>query len=206
MIRQPVGEGRGYGLGGWGMNRENAKARRGMGNPAPEISQAAKKWNACITDKNGGAFMTPDIVEKLAQFVAAQEGVYDQVVRELTAGRKRSHWIWFIFPQMARLGFSQMSWKFGIESKEEAIGYLEHGVLGSRLRECTRLMLAAPHRDIGAIMGYPDDLKFRSSMTLFAEVAPEETCFSEALEKFFGGERDERTLEWLRGVGESGAE
>jgi uncharacterized protein (DUF1810 family) len=145
--------------------------------------------------------MTPDIVEKLEQFVAAQEGVYDQVVRELTAGRKRSHWIWFIFPQMAGLGFSQMARKFGIESKEEAIGYLKHGVLGPRLRECTRLMLAIGHRDIGSVMGYPDDLKFRSSMTLFAAVAPEDPLFAEALEKFFDGERDQTTLKLLSVAG-----
>ena len=145
--------------------------------------------------------MTRDMEEKLGQFVAAQEGVYGDVVRELTAGRKRSHWIWFIFPQMAGLGFSQMARKFGIESKEEAIGYLKHDVLGPRLRECTRLMLAAPHRDIGSIMGYPDDMKFRSSMTLFAEVAPEEGLFAEALEKFFEGEKDARTLELLQGGG-----
>ena len=145
--------------------------------------------------------MANDIEEKLAQFVAAQEGVYEQVVRELMAGRKRSHWIWFVFPQMAGLGFSQMSRKFGIESRDEAIGYLKHDVLGPRLLECTRLMLAAPHRDIGSIMGYPDDLKFRSSMTLFAAVAPDEACFAEALEKFFGGERDSKTLELLKASG-----
>jgi uncharacterized protein (DUF1810 family) len=148
-----------------------------------------------------GHFMATVIEKKLGRFVAAQEGVYGEVVRELTAGRKRSHWIWFVFPQMAGLGFSQMARKFGIESREEAIGYLKHGVLGPRLRECTRLMLASPHRDIGAIMGYPDDLKFRSSMTLFAEVVPEEPCFAEALEKFFEGERDLRTLELLKGRG-----
>jgi uncharacterized protein (DUF1810 family) len=145
----------------------------------------------------GEAGMTPEIEEKLAQFVAAQKGVYDQVVQELAGGRKRSHWIWFIFPQMAGLGFSQMARKFGIASGEEAIGYLKHGVLGPRLRECTRLMLAAPHRDIRSIMGYPDDLKFRSSMTLFAAAAPEEPLFSEALEKFFDGEPDLKTLELL---------
>ncbi len=131
--------------------------------------------------------MAIDIESKLAEFVAAQKGVYGDVVRELTAGRKRTHWIWFIFPQMAGLGFSLMARKFGIESKEEAIGYLKHGVLGPRLLECTQLMLAVPGRDIEAIMGYPDNLKFRSSMTLFAAVAPEEGLFAEALEKFLMG-------------------
>jgi len=141
--------------------------------------------------------MTPEIADRLSQFVAAQNAVYDDVLRELAAGRKRSHWIWFIFPQMAGLGFSSMSQKFGITTKQEAIEYLNHTILGPRLRECTRLMLAIPHGDIGAMMSYPDDLKFRSSMTLFAEIGPKDTCFAETLEKFFEGERDQRTLELL---------
>jgi uncharacterized protein (DUF1810 family) len=96
---------------------------------------------------------------KLAEFVAAQDEVYDQVVLELRAGRKETHWIWFIFPQMAGLGFSPMSQKFGIASKCEAQRYLQHKVLGSRLRECTQLLLALPDQDIDSIMGYPDNLK-----------------------------------------------
>ena len=141
--------------------------------------------------------MNPDIAARLSQFVAAQDAAYGDVLRELSAGKKRSHWIWFIFPQMAGLGFSATSQKFGITSKVEAIEYLNHDVLGPRLRECTRLMLAIPHGDISSVMGYPDDLKFRSSMTLFAAVAPDEPLFVEALEKFFAGERDQRTLELL---------
>jgi len=135
---------------------------------------------------------------KLAQFVTAQDAVYDQVLRELAAGRKETHWIWFIFPQVAGLGFSPMSQKFGIVSQDEARTYLEHSILGPRLRECTRLMLAISSRDIGAILGYPDDLKFRSSMTLFAVAAPEESLFEEALQRFFGGERDPLTSELLQ--------
>ena len=96
------------------------------------------------------------------------------------------------------LGRSQMSQKFGIASKAEARSYLEHSILGPRLRECTRLMLAVPDRSIGSILGYPDDLKFRSSMTLFAAAAPEESLFEAALEKFFGGERDPLTIRLLR--------
>ena len=135
---------------------------------------------------------------KLADFVAAQNAVYDQVRRELSAGRKETHWIWFIFPQMAGLGFSHTAQRFGIASKAEAQSYLKHDVLGPRLRECTQLMLALPDRNIGDIMGYPDDLKFRSSMTLFAAAAPEETIFEAALAKFFGGEHDAATIRLLR--------
>lgn len=135
--------------------------------------------------------------EKLAEFVTAQELVYDRVQRELAAGRKESHWIWFIFPQMAGLGFSLMSRRFGIASKAEAQNYLLHPILGPRLRECTRLMLALPHGDIGSVMDSPDDLKFRSSMTLFAAAAPEEALFGAALEKFFDGQHDPLTLELL---------
>ena len=108
----------------------------------------------------------------LADFVTAQDAVYDQVVRELAAGRKETHWIWFIFPQMAGLGSSSMSQKFGLTSKAEARGYLQHEVLGPRLRECTQLVLAVQGHSINSILGHPDDLKFRSSMTLFAAAAP----------------------------------
>ena len=136
---------------------------------------------------------------KLEQFMAAQDLVYDQVLQELKGGQKRTHWIWFIFPQLAGLGTSGMAQKFGIDSKAEAKGYLEHAVLGPRLRECTRLMLAIPHGDICSIMGYPDDLKFRSCMTLFAVVDDEGiSIFEEALQKFFGGERDPLTLALLK--------
>jgi uncharacterized protein (DUF1810 family) len=141
---------------------------------------------------------------KLAEFVTAQDAVYDEVRRELAAGRKETHWIWFIFPQMAGLGFSPMSQKFGITSKAEARSYLEHSVLGPRLRECTQLMLALSDRNIGSILGYPDDLKFRSSMTLFAAAAPEDSLFEAALDRFFGGEHDERTIRLL-GEAEKGS-
>lgn len=138
--------------------------------------------------------MTP---ARLAQFIAAQEPVYEEVRRELSAGRKETHWIWFIFPQLAALGQSSTSRKYGLASRAEAREYFEHPVLGARLKECVRLMLAVPTGDIGSIMGYPDDLKFRSSMTLFAAAAPEETVFQEALDKFFRGEQDPLTLRLL---------
>jgi uncharacterized protein (DUF1810 family) len=139
-----------------------------------------------------------DTADKLAAFVAAQDAVYDQVLRELAVGRKQSHWIWFIFPQLAGLGSSSMSQKFGIASQAEARTYLEHKVLGPRLRECTRLMLSISNRDITQILGYPDDLKFRSCLTLFAIAAPEESLFEEALQKYFGGKRDPLTIELLQ--------
>lgn len=135
----------------------------------------------------------------LQRFVDAQEQVYSQVLAELRAGRKRSHWIWFIFPQIAGLGFSPTSQFYAIRSVAEARAYLEHPVLGARLRECTGLLLDLPERSIEEILGYPDDLKFRSSMTLFHHVAPEEAVFAAALRRFFSGEPDRRTLELVAG-------
>ena len=146
----------------------------------------------------GGFVLSMTMDSKLADFAAAQDPVYDAVLRELAAGRKESHWTWFIFPQMAGLGFSAMSERFGIASLDEARSYLKHPVLGARLRECVRLMLAQPSRDVRAILGSPDDLKFRSSMTLFAQADPAEPLFQAALERFFGGEPDALTLELLK--------
>src|SRR5512139_223157 len=108
---------------------------------------------------------------ELTRFVQAQEAVYPTVVAELKRGRKQSHWMWFIFPQVAGLGFSTMSQRYAITSREEARAYLAHGVLGPRLVECTTLVLAVKDRTINAILGAPDDAKFRSSMTLFAAVS-----------------------------------
>lgn len=134
---------------------------------------------------------------KFAEFVAAQNLAYDEVLLELAAGRKETHWIWFIFPQIAGLGSSAMSQKFALASKAEAHSYLQHPVLGARLRECTELVLVAPAAEVGEILGYPDDLKFRSCMTLFAVAAPGEPLFAAALERFFGGEPDEATIRLL---------
>jgi len=133
----------------------------------------------------------------LQRFVTAQNPVYDQVCAELRNGRKQSHWIWFIFPQIRGLGHSQTAAAFGIASREEAEAYLQHPVLGDRLRECTRLVNLVEGRSISQIFGYPDDLKFRSSMTLFASVTDDNQVFKEALEKHFGGEPDRLTLERL---------
>ena len=119
----------------------------------------------------------------LERFIEAQNPVYERVCAELRNGRKESHWTWFIFPQLRGLGHSQMAHKFGIASQEEAEAYLEHPVLGARLRECTRLVTAAEGRSIHEILGSPDDLKFRSSMSLFASVAPDDPIFAAALQK-----------------------
>lgn len=137
----------------------------------------------------------------LERFVEAQAPVFEQVRAELRQGRKRSHWMWFVFPQIAGLGRSEMARRFAISSRREAEAYLRHPVLGPRLRECTRLVNLVEGRPIERIFGAPDDLKFHSSMTLFAEivteVASDDGVFEEALRKYFGGKRDPATLERL---------
>jgi uncharacterized protein (DUF1810 family) len=133
----------------------------------------------------------------LNRFLSAQAGVYPQVVSELRAGQKLSHWIWFIFPQMKGLGQSSHSHFYGIGSMDEAIAYTRHPVLGPRLEECTILVNLVKKKPIGQILGYPDDLKFRSSMTLFSRAAPENTVFAQALDKYFAGRPDKLTLELL---------
>jgi uncharacterized protein (DUF1810 family) len=130
----------------------------------------------------------------LDRFVQAQQGVHERVCAELRSGRKQSHWMWFVFPQIAGLGQSAMSRLYAISSKEEAAAYLDHEVLGARLRECTRLVNAVEGRSIRAIFGSPDDMKFHSCMSLFASVAPHEPLFREALQKYFGGELDPETV------------
>jgi uncharacterized protein (DUF1810 family) len=130
----------------------------------------------------------------LQRFLDAQAPTYASVLAELTAAKKTSHWMWFVFPQIAGLGSSPMARKFAVGSLDEARAYLAHAVLGPRLRECTQLMLAAASRPVGEILGYPDDLKFRSSMTLFAlaDSSPD-SVFDAALRLFFDGEPDPRT-------------
>ena len=136
-------------------------------------------------------------LHNLQRFVDAQNPLYEQVCTELRDGRKCGHWIWFVFPQLLGLGLSAMANAYGISSRQEAEAYLEHPVLGPRLRECTRLVNRVEGRAIDQIFGYPDDLKFRSSMTLFASVAPDDQVFKDALDKYFGGEPDPLTLERL---------
>lgn len=123
--------------------------------------------------------------------------MYERVCAELRSGQKRGHWMWFIFPQLRGLGRSHMANKYGISSREEAVAYLQHPILGARVKECTRLVNSIEGRSPDEIFGYPDDLKFRSSMTLFAKVAPQDQIFKQALEKYFDGEPDRLTLQLL---------
>lgn len=132
----------------------------------------------------------------LKRFLKAQDPVFRDVLGELARGRKQSHWMWFVFPQLAGLGFSAMSQHYAIGSRAEAEAYLAHSVLGPRLIECTRLLLAVDGRTINAILGAPDDSKFRSSMTLFGAVS-DEPVFGEALARYFAGQPDGATLEIL---------
>ena len=133
----------------------------------------------------------------LARFLDAQSRVIEQVRAELRSGHKRGHWMWFIFPQIRGLGSSPTAQHFAIASREEAAAYLKHPTLGPRLIECTQLMLAVKGRTSEQILGEIDSLKFRSSMTLFAEVTLKEKVFQEALQKYFDGEPDPLTLEIL---------
>lgn len=149
-----------------------------------------------MTDRPDGANRTDANGFDLDRFRAAQAPVYSQVIRELGEGRKRTHWMWFVFPQMRGLGLSPMAVKYGISGADEARFYLADGLLGARLRECTKIMLDLASSDATDVLGTPDDLKFRSSMTLFAAVASE-PLFDKALDKFFGGKKDARTLEIL---------
>jgi uncharacterized protein (DUF1810 family) len=135
----------------------------------------------------------------LQRFVEAQEPVIDEVKGELRSGRKRTHWMWYVFPQMAGLGSSRLSRRYAIASRAEANAYLAHPVLGPRLRECTALVNGVEGRSATEIFGSPDDLKFRSSMTLFDAVADDPTPFETALERYYGGEPDPKTLELLDG-------
>ncbi len=130
----------------------------------------------------------------LARFVAAQEGVYEQALAEVRAGRKRSHWMWFIFPQYDGLGFSPTSKHFAVKSLDEARAYLAHPVLGPRLVRCAEAALAVEGRSALEIFGPPDDQKLRSCATLFAAVSPEGSVFHRLLDRFFGGQPDARTL------------
>jgi uncharacterized protein (DUF1810 family) len=138
--------------------------------------------------------MPPSDPHNLQRFLNAQEGAYEDVLAELRDGRKRTHWMWFIFPQIAGLGSSPMAQHYAISGHAEGLAYLAHSTLGQRLRQCTELVNQVPNSTIDSIFGYPDDLKFHSSVTLFAAVAPAEAIFQQALEKYFGGTPDPATL------------
>jgi uncharacterized protein (DUF1810 family) len=137
----------------------------------------------------------------LERFVESQAGIYEQACAELRAGRKRSHWMWFVFPQIRGLGSSEMAVRYAISGLEEAKAYLEHPILGPRLRECAGIVVGVQGRTVEEVFGYPDDLKFHSSMTLFAKAAAVSArvnegdgVFQQALEKYFGGAMDSGTL------------
>jgi uncharacterized protein (DUF1810 family) len=134
----------------------------------------------------------------LQRFVVAQDPVVARVLHELKEGRKQTHWMWFVFPQLAGLGSSAMAQRYAIGSKEEALAYLAHPVLGGRLLQCTRLVNAFNGRSAHEIFGSPDDVKFCSSMTLFHTIAPDVPDFADALAKYFGGDADLVTIEKLR--------
>jgi uncharacterized protein (DUF1810 family) len=140
-----------------------------------------------------------DIVDRynLERFVEAQGPVFLQVTSELRAGRKMSHWMWFIFPQIRGLGRSPTAIEYAISGLDEARAYLTHPVLGPRLKECTQLVLLVENRPLAQIFGSPDDMKFRSCMTLFAQVSPDDDIFNRALQKYFRGIPDQMTLDRL---------
>jgi uncharacterized protein (DUF1810 family) len=133
----------------------------------------------------------------LNRFVQAQESDYQRALAELRVGRKRSHWIWYIFPQIDGLGFSSTAKHYSIKSVDEAKAYVAHLVLGPRLVECAEALLSVENRTANQILGSPDDLKVRSCATLFACVSPPGSVFERVLAKFYGGERDDKTLQLL---------
>lgn len=148
-----------------------------------------------MADSNvsGGA----DDPHDLKRFVLAQEGVYEQALSEIRRGRKQSHWMWFIFPQIDGLGFSSMAKRYAIQSSAEAVAYLNHPVLGPRLIECTEAALSVEGRTALDIFGSPDDVKLRSCATLFEAVSSPGSAFERLLDKYYAGKRDSKTLEIL---------
>jgi uncharacterized protein (DUF1810 family) len=140
--------------------------------------------------------MTRDALD-LERFVTAQAAVFEAALAELKAGRKRSHWMWFIFPQLRGLGHSPTAQFYALASRDEARAYHAHSLLGPRLDLCTGTVLNSRARSLNELFGSPDDLKFRSCMTLFEIAVPDVPLFSQALERWCGGERDDRTLELL---------
>ncbi|XOF32482.1 MAG: DUF1810 domain-containing protein [Candidatus Electrothrix sp. YB6] len=134
----------------------------------------------------------------LQRFVRAQNSVWRQVVRELRQGRKQTHWMWFVFPQVQGLGRSAVAEQYAIRSMEEAEAYLAHTVLGSRLQECVQLTLAVKGRSAGELFGYPDELKFRSCLTLFRETVGENSLFTHALDRYFSGRGDWLTVDIIK--------
>lgn len=146
--------------------------------------------------------MTPELTLQdpfdLQRFVSAQAGIYLQALGELRSGQKRGHWMWFVFPQIDGLGNSETARFYSIKSAEEAVAYLQHPTLGPRLTECCDGFLAVPDKTAREIFGFPDDLKLRSSMTLFMAVSPPDSVFSRVVAKHFESRLDQRTLDLLK--------
>ena len=136
----------------------------------------------------------------LGRFVSAQANDYERALAEIRAGKKRSHWIWYIFPQIEGLGYSSMSHRYSIKSLEEARAYLAHPLLGRRLVECAEAALSVEGRSASEIFGSPDDMKLKSCATLFAKVTPPDSVFARLLDRFFEGEHDGKTLQLLEGM------
>ena len=139
----------------------------------------------------------------LTRFITAQDPVYNDVLSELKSGQKRSHWMWFIFPEIDGLGHSAMAKRYAIKSADEAREYLSHPVLAKRLIECAETVKGIQDRSASQIFGYPDDMKFRSSLTLFASVSGEASIFHDLITKYYTGKPDERTIEILRRLPET---
>ncbi len=133
----------------------------------------------------------------LERFISAQAPVYQRAISEIKSGQKRSHWMWYIFPQLKGLGFSEIAQRYAIRGLEEAKSYIQHPVLGARLVECAQALLQVQGRTASEIFGFPDDLKLKSSMTLFALVSESGSVFEQVLEKYYQGQRDEKTLALL---------
>lgn len=158
------------------------------GHSFPDHTENQPVWNDVMIDEDP---------HNLRRFLEAQAGCYDSALRELAAGRKESHWIWYIFPQLAGLGHSASALRYAIHSREEAVAYWQHALLGVRLQQCCEALLAHGGTPIEAILGFPDHLKLRSSMTLFHTVSPEADICREVLKTFYGGEKDPKTLDFL---------
>ena len=136
----------------------------------------------------------------LYRFIKEQQQTYSMAYAELSQGRKRSHWMWWIFPQIVGLGMTSTSYVYSIKSLDEAKAFLDDPYLGKNIREISDVLLGLDTNDASKVMGYPDDLKLRSSMTLFAEAAPDEDIFQKVLDKFYDGKKDERTLDILKSL------
>jgi uncharacterized protein (DUF1810 family) len=136
----------------------------------------------------------------LQRFVSAQRSIYPQVLEELSDGAKRSHWMWYIFPQVRGLGVNEMSRFYSLENLQEARDYLAHPLLGARLRECCEIVLGLKNKTANQIFGSPDDLKFRSCLTLFALAAPKEAVFKKLLDKYYKGFLDPKSIELLKAI------